>query len=149
MTTIILLAILGAIIAAAVGTFWYSPMTPMGKIHMQALGFDKLTAEEQKNKMEDAKPTMWKLYVGQMILSLITAFAVVFIITLSAQNGVPFSTSVWFLVLDWFCFIVPIIGSAILWGNFEKNLAWKKFFSDALSNLVILVLVGFVASLFV
>lgn len=149
MTTIILLSILGAIIAAVVGTFWYSPMTPMGKIHMQALGFDKLSPEEQKKKMEEAKPAMWKMYLGQMILSFITAFAVVFIITLSAQNGVPFSTAVWFIVLDWFCFIVPIIGSAILWSNYESKLAWKKFFSDALSNLVTLILVGLVASFFV
>ncbi|MCF7865334.1 MAG: DUF1761 domain-containing protein [Candidatus Pacebacteria bacterium] len=150
MTTIILLSILGAVIAAVVGTFWYSPMTPMGKIHMQALGFDKLSPEEQQKKMLEAKPKMWKMYLGQMILSFLTAFAVVFIITLSAENGVPFGTAIWFIVLNWFCFMVPIIGSAILWSSdCDSKLAWKKFFSDILSNLVILVLVGFVTSLFV
>jgi hypothetical protein len=41
MLTIILLAIGGAILSAVIGTFWYSNSTPMGKLHMKYLGFDK------------------------------------------------------------------------------------------------------------
>ena len=48
MTTILILSLIGAILAAVVGTFWYSDKTPMGKIHMSYLGFDKLSKEEQE-----------------------------------------------------------------------------------------------------
>lgn len=147
--SIILLAIVGAIIAAVVGTFWYSNSTPMGKIHMQYLGFDKLTKEEQMKKMEEAKPMMPKMYAAQMALSFLTAFAVVFIISMSIQNGVPFTLALGFVVMNWLCFIVPTIGGAILWSNCDRKLAWKKFFSDSLSSLVTLVLVAIVTSLFV
>ena len=58
MLTILLLALAGAVIAAVVGTFWYSPGTPMGKIHMRYLGFDKLSDEEKKKKIEEAGGTV-------------------------------------------------------------------------------------------
>ena len=48
MISIFILSIIGAIVAAVVGTIWYSNATPMGKIHMKYLGFDKLSPEEQK-----------------------------------------------------------------------------------------------------
>jgi hypothetical protein len=147
--TVILLAVVGAIIAAVVGTFWYSPGTPMGKIHMRSLGFDKLSEEEKQQKMKEAKPMMWKMYAGQMALSFLTAFAVVFIVAVGTANGLPFSKILVFVVLDWLCFIVPTIGSALLWSNCDPTLVWKKFFSDILSSLVTLVLVAFVASFFV
>lgn len=149
MITIFLLSIAGAVIAAIVGTFWYSNSTIMGKIHMQYLGFDKLSDDEKKKKMEEAKPMMFKMYIGQMILSFLTAFAVVFIVMMSVQNGVPLLMAVGFVVMNWLCFMVPVIGSAILWSNCDRNIAWKKFFSDILSNLVILILIAFLTSFFV
>lgn len=148
MTTIILLAILGSIIAAVIGTFWYSNSTPMGKIHMQALGFDKLSPEEQQRKMQEAKPYMWKMYLGQFILSFLTSIAVVFIIIMSVGNGVPFSLALMFVLMNWLCFIVPTIGSAILWSNCDGKLAWKKFFSDILSILLTILITAWVTSLF-
>lgn len=149
MTTIILLALAGAVIAAVVGTFWYMPNTPMGKIHMKYLGFDKLSKEEQDRKIAEAKPHMWKTYLAQIVLSFLTAFATVFIIIMSMRNGVTLSLSLGFVALNWLCFVVPTVGSAILWGNCDPKLAWKKFFSDSLSVLVTLVLVALLASLFV
>lgn len=149
MTTIIILSIVGAIIAAVVGTFWYSNATPMGKIHMKSLGFDKLSHEEQKRKMEEAKPMMPKMYAAQMALSLLTSFAVVFVVTLSVQNGVPLSMAIGFPVFSWLCFMVPIIGSGILWSNCDRSIAWKKFFSDIFSNLVIILLIALLTSLFI
>ena len=44
---IILLGILGSVISAAIGTFWYSMKTPMGKIHLESTGFSKFSKEEQ------------------------------------------------------------------------------------------------------
>lgn len=149
MTTILLLALAGAVIAAVVGTFWYSDKTPMGKLHMRSLGFDKLSDEQRKAMIAEAKPKMPKMYALQMALSLLTAFAVVFIVTMSVENGLPFSVALGFIAMNWLCFVVPTIGGAILWSNVDRAIAWKKFFSDIASSLVTLVLVAIVASLFV
>lgn len=149
MTTIILLSLAGAVIAAVVGTFWYSNKTPMGKIHMRYLGFDKLSKEEQEQKIKEAMPKMPKVYGAQMALSLLTSFFVVFVITMSVQNGVPFNMAIWFPIFGWLCFVVPTVGSAILWGNCDPEIAWKKFFSDIFSNLVTVLVIALLAGLFV
>lgn len=149
MLTIIILAFAGTIIGAGVGTLWYSNATPMGKIHMRYLGFDKLTKEEQIKKIEEAKPKMFKMYASQMVLSFLTSFFVVFVVTQSVKNGVPLAMAIGFPVLSWLCFVVPTVGSGILWGNCEQSIVWKKFFSDIFSNLVTILLTAFITSLFV
>ncbi len=149
MITILLLSLAGAVIAVVVGTVWYSNATPMGKIHMRYLGFDALSEEEKKSKMEAGKSMMPKMYAAQMALSFLTAFAVVFIVTMSVGNGVPLMMAIGFVILNWLCFVVPTIGSAILWSNCDRSIAWKKFFSDICSNLVTLLLVALMTSFFV
>lgn len=149
MTTTILLSLAGAIIAAIVGTLWYSDKTPMGKIHMRSLGMDKLSLEEKKKLIEAAKLTMWKSYLAQMALSFLTAFATVYIVTMSVGNGVSFGLALGFVVMNWLCFMVPIIGSGIIWGNVDRAIAWPKFFSEISANLVTLILTALVASFFV
>lgn len=148
MTTIILVSILGAVIAAVVGTFWYSNATPMGKIHMRYVGFDKLSKEEQESEMRKAKPMMIKMYAGQIFLSFLTSFAVVFIIITSLRNGLTLGMAMGFIALNWLCFVVPTVGSGILWGNCDRKIAWKKFFSDIFVILVTVLIVAYVASLF-
>lgn len=149
MLMIIGLSVLGAVIAAVIGTVWYSQATPMGKVHMQYLGFDKLTPEEQKQKMEEAKPMMAKMYLGQLALSFLTAFFVVFMMIKGSMNGEPASMIVAYLVLTWLCFMVPIIGSALLWSNCDRAIVWKKFFSDIFANLVTILVIALVTSFFI
>lgn len=146
--SVLILSLLGAILSAVVGTLWYSNATPMGKIQMQYLGFDKLSNEEKKKKMEEAMPKMPKIYAGQIGLSFLTSFATVFIVTLSIQNNVPVWMAIGFVAFNWLAFIVPIIGQGILWGNCDPTIAWKKFFSDSLSNLVSVMLIALLASFF-
>lgn len=148
MTTILLLSLVGTILSVVVGTFWYSNSTPMGRVHMQYLGFDKLSVDEQKRKMEEAKPMMPKMYASQMALSFLTSFATVFIVTMSIQNGLNLGMAVGFVVFNWFCFMVPVVGSNIIWGNCDPKLAWKKFFSDSSANLVTVLLIALMTSLF-
>jgi hypothetical protein len=149
MLTILILSLVGAVLAAVVGTFWYSDKTPMGKLHMRYLGFDKLSKEEQSQKIKEAIPKMPKVYLAQIILSFLTAFATVFIITMSMKNGLTFGVALVFIIMNWLCFVVPTIGSGILWGTCDEKIAWKKFFSDAASNLVTVILIAILASLFV
>lgn len=54
-----------------------------------------------------------------------------------------------FPVLSWLCFSVPVVGGALLWSNCDRSLALKKFMSDSLANLVTILLIGYMASLFV
>jgi len=147
--TIFLLSLAGAVIAAVVGTLWYSMSTPMGRLHMRSLGFDKLSEEEKKNKMMEGKAKMPKMYAGQIILSFLTAFATVFIVTMGMKNGLSFWSATGFVALNWLCFVVPTIGSGVLWGNCDPKIAWPKFFSDIFSNLVTLLLIAVLASFFV
>lgn len=146
--TIFLLSLAGVFIAVVVGMIWYGPATPTGKIHMQYLGFDKLSPEEQQKKIEAAKPSMPKIYVAQMMLSLLTSVFTVFVIMMSVQNGVPFSTAIGFPIIAWLCFTVPAVGTGLLWGNCEGALAWKKFFTDIFCSLVTILLTALMVSFF-
>lgn len=148
MLSILLLALAGAVVAAVVGTLWYSNSTPMGKLHMRYLGFDKLSPEEQQNKMKAGMAMMPKMYAAQIALSFLTSFSVVFVITMSVHNGLPFLLAMGFVIMNWLCFIVPTIGSGILWSNCDRKIAWQKFFSDILANLVTVLLISFMTKLF-
>ncbi|MCL5012252.1 MAG: DUF1761 domain-containing protein [Patescibacteria group bacterium] len=149
MGTIILIGVLGAIISAVVGTFWYSNATPMGKWHMQYLGFNTLSEEEKAKKIAEAKPRMWKNYSAQMLLSFITSLFIAFVTSYTVQNGGPASATFYYIVTIWLAFTLPIIGQSILWGTSEGSLAWKRFFSDSLSNLVTFFIIALVAVLII
>lgn len=148
MLTMVILSVAGAILAAVIGTFWYSQLTPMGRLHMRYLGFDKLSKEEQEQKIAEAKPQMPKIYGAQMFLSLLTSGAVVVIVTMSMQNGIPLTMALGFVVFNWLCFMVPIYGANILWGNCDRAIAWQKFFSDIGSSLVTVIVIALIASYF-
>ena len=148
MGTILLLTVAGVVISIVIGSIWHSTAVPMGRLHMRHLGFDKLTKEEQAVKIKEAEPTMPKIYIGQMVLSAIMSAAVVFIVTMSMQNGVSFMLALGFVAMNWLCFMVPVIGSQILWGNVEREIAWTKFFYDATFNLVMVMLIAVMAGLF-
>lgn len=116
---------------------------------MQYLGFDTLSKEEQKKKIEEAKPKMMKMYLTQMGLSLLTTLAVTFIVTTSLKNGLPLIMALGFVAMNWLCFMVPIIGSNILWSNCDRKIAMKKFFSDIFANLVTILVIALIVSFFV
>ncbi len=149
MTTIILITLIGSLVSLTIGTFWYSDKTPMGRLHMQVLGFDKLSADEQKKLIEEAKPHMWKSFLGQFILSAMTSFFIALVSVTGTNNGLPFSMVIGYAVMAWFCFMVPVIGSSIIWGNIDRKIAWKKFFFDIFSYLITIGAVLVVARLFV
>lgn len=148
LTPIILLSLVGVVVSVVVGTLWYMPNTPMGRAHMQFLGFDKLSPEEQQAKIAAAKPKMKKTYAYQMLLSFLTSFAVVFIVTMSMQNGLTLPMALGFVFFNWLCFVVPVVGGQVLWGPVEGSLARKKFLSDSLNHLVVMVLVALLTSFF-
>lgn len=144
MSTVILLGILGAIISAVMGTFWYSMATPMGRVHMESIGFTKLSKDEQEKKIKEMKPKMWKYYLGQLFLSFLTSAFIAFIMI--AQKGFGSPTIYGEVAGVWLCFVLPITGQSLLWGNTEHKLRWKKFTSDSLFNLVTFFVIIFIFS---
>lgn len=147
--TIILIAVIGAIVSLVVGSIWYSPGTPMGRLHMKAIGFDKLSPEEQKKCIEDMKPKMWKSYLLQFILSFLISLFVGFITFVGMRNGETFGMVAMQALFVWLTMMVPVIGSSILWGNTPRDIVWKKFVSDSMSYLVPIALILVIAKLFV
>ncbi|OGY94040.1 MAG: hypothetical protein A2406_00195 [Candidatus Komeilibacteria bacterium RIFOXYC1_FULL_37_11] len=145
---IIIVGFLGAVISAITGTLWYSGSTPMGKWHMQYLGFDKLSPEEKNKMIAEAKPKMWKSYSAQIILSFLTSFFIAFVTSYTVQNGGPASAVYYYIPMIWIAFTVPMIGQNILWGNHSGSLAWKQFFSGSFYNLITFLIIAFVATLF-
>lgn len=149
MITIILITFIGAVVSLIVGSIWYSPSTPMGRLHMKAIGFDKITPEEQKRLIEEMKPKMWKSFLGQFILSALTAFFIAFITVIGMENGQTFDMIVVEAIFVWLALMVPVIGSNILWGNTPRDIVWKKFASDSISYAVTIGIVLVIARLFV
>lgn len=149
MGTIILVGLAGAIISAITGTLWYMDSTPMGKWHMQYLGFDKLSKAEQQKMIAEAKPKMWKTYSAQIVLSFLTSFFIAFVTSYTVQNGGPAEAVYSYVLMIWLAFTVPMIGQNILWGTSEGSLAWKRFFSDSFYNLITFLIIAFVATLLV
>jgi archaellum biogenesis protein FlaJ (TadC family) len=146
---LLLLSLLGVVISLVLGTLWYSPFTPMGKVHMVYVGFDKLSHEEQQKAMAEAKPKMKKMYLGQGILSFATSFMVVFIMTMTVGNGMPALLGLGFVIANWLCFMVPVVGSSIIWGTCDPKIAWKKFSYDSLSYLVTMIFIALLTLLFI
>lgn len=148
MGSIILVGVIGAVVSAITGTLWYSNKTPMGKWHMQYLGFDKLSEEEKAAMIATAKPKMLKSYGGQMLLSLLTSLFIAFVTSVTVANGGPANAVYFYVIAIWVGFVVPIIGQNILWGSSKGALAWKRFFSDSFSNLITFLIIAFIATLF-
>lgn len=144
MYTILALGLAGAVISAITGTIWYSDKTPMGKWHMQYLGFDKLSPEEKAKLIEEAKPKMWKTYSAQMLLSFLTSLFIAFVTSYAVKNGGPASATYYYVIMIWATFTIPMIGQNILWGTSEGSLAWKRFISDSMYNLVTFLIITFV-----
>lgn len=149
MTHIILITLIGALVSIIIGSIWYSDKTPMGRLHMRVVGFDKLSKEEQLKLIEEVKPHMWKSFLGQFILSAMTAFFIAVVSVTGTANGLPFVMAIMYGAFAWICFIIPVIGSSIIWGNVDRKIAWKKFFFDSLSYMVTIGAVLLVASLIV
>ena len=53
-----------------------------------------------------------------------------------------------YVSMIWAAFVLPNIGSALLWGAVDRKIVWQKFFSDSLNSLVTLLAMAFIANLF-
>lgn len=109
-------AVLAATIAMfAVGAFWY--MVPFAKKWGEIHGFDKLTPKQQKDLQAETGP----LYVIQLIVTIISAFVLVWLIAkLPGEN--PYIVA----GMIWLGFVLPAQASAVIFGGSDPKWAKQK-----------------------
>lgn len=112
----LLAIIIAAVAAMAVGFLWYGPML-FGKQWMKLMGYTE-------ESMEKAKKSMGKMYSISFALSLVTAYVLSHVMTLSEnffhygrlETGVM--TAFWM----WLGFIMPVQLTAEIFGSKKWNL---------------------------
>jgi len=129
------LAVVGAgVVSMALGFLWYSPMV-LGKPWMKEKGITKESMKKEQKQMG-------KLYGLSFLVSLITAYVLSHVMTLSQsffqypllQTGL---TSAFWM---WLGFIMPVQMTATIFGN--KN--WKLFGIDTGYQLASILAMGVV-----
>ncbi len=129
--------LLAGIVSMAVGFFWYSPMV-LGKPWMKLKGY---TADSLKK----AQKEMGKLYGVSFVVSLITAYVLSHVMTLSVaffhygklETGLI--TAFWM----WLGFMMPVQLTATIFGDKK----WKLLAIDSGYQLASVLLMGVVLGL--
>ncbi len=130
MTEVNMLAVLIAgIVAMVIGALWYSPVL-FSKIWMKEMNF----GAEMMAGTE--KPNMTKLYVGQFILTLVTAYVLAHFISLLdiTTLGGALSLAFW----SWFGFQVLPLMASVFW----EGKSFKLFVINGLHYLVSLIIMA-------
>ena len=100
------------------GAIWYTPV--FGKVWGKIHGFDKHSAEIQKEMMKKMGP----LLGGQFVVTLVTTVVLAMLL-----NGTTSNWSAYELAgLCWLGFIVPTQVSAVLFGGTEPRWVVTKIF---------------------
>jgi len=132
-TNINYLAVLVAAIAAIViGSLWYSPIL-FGNIWMKLSGITKEKMEKDKKK-----GGMTKLYVVQIVASLVMACVLANLIALLGLTGVVGGIQIAFLV--WVGFVLPLLIGNVLW----EGKSWALYLLNITYNLVNLIVMGII-----
>jgi hypothetical protein len=120
--------LVSALVAFGISSLWYSPFL-FGK---EWLALQKIDSAE----LDAAKKGVWKSYLSEIVMSLITFSVLGFIISLIAIRG---STDGAFLgILAWLGFILPSAISSLLW----KKESLTLILIDSINSLVVLTIGG-------
>lgn len=120
--------IISAVIAMALGFFWYSP-AGFGKPWMKLIGLTK-------EKMNSSKVNMPLIYVVQVIAAFVTAYVLSQIVGFAGATDIVSGAIVGFWV--WLGFVATVMISGILYESKPLNLYWI----NVGYQLVLLVLMG-------
>lgn len=133
-----LAVLISGVASMALGFLWYGPMV-LGKQWMKEKGF---TADSMKK----AQKEMGKWYGVSFILSLITAYTLSHVMTLSMNffHYDKMSTGMMTAFWMWLGFVMPVQLTATIFGN--KN--WKLLGMDTGYQLVSMLAMGLVIALF-
>ncbi|MFA6553983.1 MAG: DUF1761 domain-containing protein [Candidatus Paceibacterota bacterium] len=110
----------------AISSLWYSPIL-FGKEWVALSGTDMKTINPK---------TVWKSYIAQFFITLITFSVLAFLISMASVRS---STDGAFLgLLVWLGFVIPSLLSGLLW----KRESFTLVLIDAINNLVVLTIGG-------
>lgn len=129
--------LLAGVASMVVGFLWYSPML-LGKPWMKLMGY----TEEGLKK---AQKEMGKLYGLSFVISLITAYVLSHVMTLSENffHYSRLSTGVITAFWMWLGFVMPVQMTGTIFGDKK----WKLFKINTGFQLVSLVLMGIVLAM--
>ena len=132
------LTVLGAgVIAMILGSLWYSPIL-FGKKWMKLNGVTEADLADPvkcKELQKDMIPTMLIQFVMVLLLAYILTH---FIKAWTGSSGIE--TALWI----WLGFIVPTLASSVLWTNETRSIKVSRFLIQAVYNLVLLIIFGYV-----
>ncbi len=107
--------LVAAIATMVVGFLWYSPML-FARPWMLAMGYDP----EDKPKMEEMRKSAGKSYAISLVASLVSAFVLGKIITITSVDTVLYGMKVGFAI--WLAFVTTVQLTAKLFGNQSTKL---------------------------
>lgn len=130
--------LLAGVVSMALGFLWYSPMV-LGKQWMEEKGYTQ-------ESLKKAQAAMGKLYGVSFVMSLITAYVLSHVMTLS-QNFLQYSTLQTGLTTAfwmWLGFMMPVQLTATIFGSKK----WKLLGIDTGYQLVSLMAMAVVIAIF-
>lgn len=150
MASLFLIALLGVVISMVIGTLWHMPNVPTGKLHMDYIGFTKLSASEQERQMKASQPHMWKSFLGQAILSYMSSLFIVFVMYYTTQGGVASSMVYGYVCMIWLGFVIPTFGWNLIWWGHDHpaRFLWIYFISQAIYYLISYLVIAYVFHFF-
>ncbi|MEN9649843.1 MAG: hypothetical protein RL094_810 [Candidatus Parcubacteria bacterium] len=121
--------IIATLLQFIVGAVWYTFI--FGKLWAKIHGFDKCSAEEQKEMMKHIMP----LYGIQLIVTLVTTFVFALLVA-----GFPAQWNIYGLAgFFWIGFVMPTQASAVMFGGAQAPWVMKKFLIMAGGSLACLM----------
>ncbi len=122
--------LVSSIIAFGIGAIWYSPIL-FGKEWMALMKITDADVSGMK-----AAGTMWKSYLVQFIVTIVSFCVLAFAISLTGIGSAGDGAVIGFLA--WLGFIVPKGIGDILW----KKSTLKLFFIDNVNSLITMLIAG-------
>lgn len=125
---------LGVLVSIILGSIWFGPL--FGKKWMSLMGIDP----NDTKKIEEGKKHMWKLYLIQMIASVMTVATLSVVVNTfdSFTKGEVVKTS----LMLWLGFVVPSEIGSVLWSGKTFKQMRKIFLLNAGYGLILFVLLG-------
>lgn len=123
--------LIGAVIAMALGAFWYGPL--FGKKWTEIIGASTDDLEKRKEMQKQATP----LYIIQFLLVFFQVWVLAYFVNGWNDFGTPLNV-MWI----WAAFVAPTLASCAMWNNDSKKVMWARFLIQAGYQFVVFVIFG-------
>lgn len=114
--------VVGAASLHILGFIWYGPI--FGKAYGSIMGMPPVSQMSPETNKE-FKNKMWPVYILNLILALITSYALAYFLNLLGDMAV--GGGVCIALAIFFGFMLPLIAGNSMWSGKPRALAWKLF----------------------